>query len=139
MNFAEKHLTPVGCYLSPKGHAIGLEFEPFDLVVDGESNEQDEPELNINCFQLPTSDLSQLANKSFLAESISERCEGSIYLTIQMMGEHYWVDLLRLEFGELKGDRLATRIHLRFTDLYFTEPSTFEHAFETQLQLLSDD
>lgn len=139
MNFAEKHLTPVSCYLSQKGHAIGLEFEPFDLVVDGESNEQEEPELNINGFQLPTADLLQLANKSFPVESISGRCEGSIYLTIQMMGEHYWVDLLKLEFGELKDERLTARIHVRFKDLYFSEPSTFEHTFEAMLQLLPDD
>ncbi len=139
MNLAEKHLRPVGCFLSEKAHAIGVEFEPFDLVVDGESNEQEEPELSINCFQLPTSDLSQLANKSFSVESISDRCEASIYLTIQMMGEHFWVDLLKLEFGKLTGDRLATKIHVRFTDLYFSEPSSFEHTFETDLQLLPDE
>lgn len=139
MNLAEEHLRPVACYLSEKTHAIGVEFEPFDLVVDGESNEQEEPELNINCFQLPTSDLSQLANKSFPIESISDRCEGSIYLTIQMMGEHFWVDLLKLEFGELKDEQLATRLHVRFTDLYFAEPSTFEHIFQTYAQVLPDE
>ena len=139
MNLAEKHLRPVAGYLSERAHAIGVEFEPFDLVVDGESNEQEEPELNFNGFQLPTSDLSQLANKSFPIESISDRCEGSIYLTIQMMGEHFWVDLLKLEFGELNDRRLATKIHVRFTDLYFAEPASFEHTFETTLELLPDE
>ena len=139
MNLAEEHLRPVGCYLSAQAHAIGMEFEPFDLVVDGESSKQEEPELNINCFRLPTADLSQLANRTFPVESISERCEGSIYLTIQMMGEHFWVDLLKLEFGDMKGECLATRIHVRFTDLYFSEPSSFEHIFETMLQLLPDE
>ncbi len=135
MSFAD-NLRPISCHLSKQGHAIGLEFEPFDLLIEGESNEQEEPELILNCFQLPTSDLSRLANNSFPVESISDRCEGSIYLTIQMIGEHYWVDLLRLEFGDVNDKGLETRIHVRFTDLYFLAPSCFEHTFETIMHVV---
>ncbi len=138
MNFAEENLRPVSAYLTEQANGIGVEFEPFEMVVDGEANEQEEPEINLNSFQLPTSDLTQLANKTFPAESISERCEGSIYLEIQLMGEHFWVDLLKLEFGQLHGDRLEAKIHVRFTDLYFTDPSSFEHTIATILQRLPE-
>lgn len=136
MNFAEEYLHPIGCYLSDQANGIGVEFEPFELVVDDQANEQEEPELSLNGFQLPTTDLAQLAHRTFSVESISEHCEGAIYLTIQSMGEHFWVDLLKLEFGELDGNGLATKIYVRFTDLYFTKPATFEHTIETTIQIL---
>ncbi len=48
-----------------------------------------------------------------------------------MIGEHYWVDLLEIEFGSMVGDGLETRIRVRFPDLYFADPSSFEHTFVT--------
>lgn len=131
MNFAEQNLRPVSCSLAPNGSGLGIEFEPFTLSVDDVDTFQEEPELLFDGFQLPTTDLRQLAGKSFDIASAPERCEGSIYLTISMMGEHYWVDLLSIEFGELVDQRLAIRIKVRFADLYFAEPSFFEHTFVT--------
>ena len=75
VNFAEENLRPVACYLSEQAHAIGIEFEPFEFIVDGESSEQDEPELNFNGFQLPTSDLSRLANQKFDIQASPDRCD----------------------------------------------------------------
>ena len=139
MNFAQEHLRPVGCYLSAQAHALGIEFEPFQFEVDGEFSEQDEPELDFNGFQLPTSDLAQLVGKKFDIQTAPERCEGSIYLSVQMVGEHYWVDLISLEFGNLVDNGIETKIHVRFVDLYFANPTTFEHTISTLTRLLPDE
>lgn len=134
MDFAELNLKPISCSLAPNGNGLGIELEPFMLSVDGVDTFQEEPELLFDGFQLPTIELQLLAGKSFDIASAPERCEGSIYLTIAMMGEHFWVDLLAIEFGELTEQGLETRIRVRFPDLYFAEPAEFEHTFITRTQ-----
>ncbi len=131
MNFAEQNLRPLSCSLAANGSGLGIELEPFMLSVDEVDTFQEEPELLFDGFQLPTTDLGLLAGKSFDIALASERCEGSIYLNINMMGEHYWVDLLSIEFGELVDQGLETRVRVRFSDLYFADPSSFEHTFFT--------
>jgi hypothetical protein len=132
MNFAEQNLRPVSCSLARKGNGLGIELEPFMLIVDGVESFQEEPEMLFDGFQLPTTDLELLAGKSFDIAAGPERCEGSIYLHISMMGEHYWVDLLAIEFGELDDQGLQTWVRVRFPDLYFADPASFEHTFVTR-------
>jgi hypothetical protein len=134
MNFAELNLNPVSCSLAPNGNNLRIELEPFMLRADGVDSFQEKPELLFDGFQLPTIGLQRLAGKSFDIASAPERCEGSIYLTIAMIGEHYWVDLLAIEFGEWTEQGLETRIRVRFPDLYFAEPAEFEHTFITRTQ-----